>query len=246
MLNNATMQQKDERKRKKKLLFILLCLLLSISMLTGVMFAFFSDQITGNVNATSGTLNLVESATVVKYNGSPLATPGTLPNMNPGDYLSVSVTVTNSGNKSAWLRGGFKLTGDAITVNKNNFPNYFKVYKGDVKPAAFATATLINAQAVTGQDAYNFMEGSAQWTVINGSGNNAEIEYTTGTNPAGTVPAGNPIVSGTTGATLSYTIYFDPSAGNAYQNKKLDMEYAIEAMQYKNNSSPTWTNLETI
>ncbi|MDR2611125.1 MAG: M73 family metallopeptidase [Clostridiales Family XIII bacterium] len=242
-------EQQEEKRGRKKLLIILLCLILSIGMIFGVMFAFFSDMVTGTKSITSGTLDIKEESVVIKHNGVAV-TSGSIANFNPGDVVTVSVTVKNYGNKSAWLRGGFTLSGTAVidgsVVDINNFPTYFKVFEGTVSKDDAPTAGA-GMTGTKGSDSYKFLPADSVQPkfVINGNSSLAGAEVEQNGTGSGKVPVNTTIVDDTEGATITYTIYFDKSAGNAYQGKILSVEYLVQAMQYRNNSGPDWTDVVT-
>lgn len=97
---------------------------------------------------------------------------------------------------------------------------YIKVYAGE--------KTL--AQITANPSADLIASGSATTPVIlNGSGANAESE---------------------TGGLASYasaiTVFFDTTATNAAQGKAVAVKTLVEAIQYRNNPTPNWTNLEQV
>lgn len=80
----------------------IIALFVAVALIVVTGFAFFSDIITGEGSATAGTLD-INGEIVVSQNGTAL-TNNTTSNLNPGDVLTFSGTVTNSGSKSAWIR----------------------------------------------------------------------------------------------------------------------------------------------
>lgn len=101
MSQTAQLTQHDTR-RDRKMLIGIIALLAAVALIIVVSFAFFSDIITGEGSATAGTLD-ISGEIAVSQNGTAL-TNNTTSNLNPGDVLTFSGTVTNNGSKSAWIR----------------------------------------------------------------------------------------------------------------------------------------------
>lgn len=64
--------------------------------------------------------------------------------------------------------------------------------------------------------------------IINGTGANAETE-----------------TNGVTKYEEVFTLYFDEAATNAEQGKTLTLDFTVQAMQYRNNSTPVWSDVVT-
>ena len=248
---------------KRKVRLILVALLATIVIITGSIFAFFSDVVTHNTTITAGTLDLVKDTTVITQNGVDITTlgnqDGVVDNFNPGDVVTFSVPVENKGSKSAWLRGNLTLTGTAITANdvsgtdKTDFSDHFVVFSGTVAQSAAADAVgkSTDLSTLTG---WTFADGTSATFVdpipgvINGDKNKADFEAEKLVADGGTVPTGRTIYNGGVDEnkeTLTYTIYFKPTGLNKWQGKTVIINYKAEAMQYRNNATPSWTNLET-
>jgi hypothetical protein len=243
---NAHTNEKDNGR--KKITLILLCLLAAIALVFGSLFAFFSDLVTGGTGITAGTLDLkvASDAVVITQNGTDIKTIGNqnglVENFNPGDVVTVSVTVKNAGSKSAWLRGNLSVNfGDDLTAINNTF----KVFEGTVAQADAASASGALSLTYAG-------DGLVTWTdstpgVINGNNTASDYENESGLY----APSSDaPLFTGGTAeneATLTYTIYFLPTAGNAWQDQGIAFSYKVEALQYRNNASTTgWDTVAAI
>ena len=235
------MTHAQEKNNKRKVVLIIAAILVAIGIITGGISAFFSDFVTGNSTITAGTLDLVKGTETITQNGTAITSIGNnnaiVENFNPGDVVTVSVPVTNSGSKSAHLRGKFELTGTAFTgaADASAFNTHFAVYKGTVNQATAEAGT----ETDLAQDATNVTwDGTAKsltWVdptpeIING--NSAKADYETETGGADT-------------RTLTYTIYFKKSGKNEWQDKTVALSYAAQAIQYRNNTTADWTDLTT-
>lgn len=248
-------QANTNNKRKGRV--ILAALLATTAIVTGSIFAFFSDVVKHDTTITAGTLDLVKGQTTITQNGTALSSIGNgdavVDNFNPGDVVTFSVPVTNEGSKSAWLRGNLKLEGTAVTTgtvgaDTTDFEDEFVVFAGTVDQASAATAvgTTIDLSTKTG---WTFTSGTSATFVdptpgvINGNKQKADYEAESGA----AYDAGNDANEGT----LTYTIYFKPSALNKWQNKKIAIDFKAEAIQYRNNikvgntDASSWSDLVT-
>jgi hypothetical protein len=246
----AEEQQGDRKRRKKKLLIILLCLILSIGMVFGVMFAFFSDIFTGSETVTAGTLDIVKGTTSVKQNGVAATSVGDgdsiVENFNPGDVVTITVGVKNNGSKSAWIRGNVKLTGTAMEfAAPDSFSGTFYIFDGTLTQTEAEAQKGSNAVTATyiGDNTYQLADLTPG--VINGDNSLADFEAETQTGDLATTTIYNSGDKANEG-TITYTIYFDPSANNAWQGKTLTLGYTVEAIQYRNNSSKDWSGLTIV
>ena len=115
MSNITQVAQQDERK-DKKMFFGIAFLILAIVMIIGAGFAFFSDVITGDGEATAGTLDISGNITL-HQNGGAAVTDNEVTNLNPGDVLTFGGTITNNGSKSAWIRQIVQFTEVSSTDN---------------------------------------------------------------------------------------------------------------------------------
>ena len=146
-----------QKKDKRKIAIAFLLGLLAICLLFGSLFSFFSDVVNGTGEATSGTLDIQGKYTMT-VNGEDVA-DFNIKNLNPGDIVVVQASVTNSGNKSAWIRDQIVITGDLLA--------YVEVYEGVVKLEDIEEKTTIDLT----DDKYSSTE-----KIINGTGSNAEEE----------------------------------------------------------------------
>jgi len=237
------MTHAQEKHNKRKVVLIIATILVAIGIITGGISAFFSDFVTGNSTITAGTLDLVQGTDTITQNGTDITNIGNnnkiVENFNPGDVVTVSVPVTNSGSKSAYLRGKFELTGTAFTNASAaaDFTKDFSVFKGTLTQAEAETQKGTTTDLA--QDATNVTwDGTAKsltWVdptseIINGNSAKADFETETG---------------GADTRTLTYTIYFKKSGKNEWQDKTVALSYAAQAIQYRNNTTADWTDLTT-
>ncbi|MDR3125761.1 MAG: hypothetical protein LBU20_01670 [Candidatus Nomurabacteria bacterium] len=236
-----TQQQQDNHKNRK-LIAALALIIAAVAITTGVIFAFFSDVITGSGSATSGTLDLRGS---FKYqvNGQPsggTAITTSIANLNPGDAVYIYGDITNVGNKSAWLRAAFS----GATIDAALKP-YIYAYSGNVTQASLLAAENAAAASTAKDTALCAISGY----VAGGNGGTGCAAFaSTGTTGVGTVQT----IQGTgTGAetdgtagpiTVGFTLYFAGYAPNAAQGKTLAISARAEGLQYRNNPSVTLTD----
>lgn len=136
---NYTNDKNLKCNNKKKLAGILFCILLTMGIITQSIFAFFSDVVTGDENITAGTLDMVVDSSNFYINGS--ATPATsaeLANINPGDYVTAEITVSNVGSKSAWLLMELTLSGSSGA----DLDTVFDAYEGIGTGGGMLTGTV--------------------------------------------------------------------------------------------------------
>ena len=201
---------KDNRKFGAGFAFLAIALVAVL----GFGIAFFSDYITGSGDITAGTLNLTGSYTF-KQNGGASVT--TVPNFNPGDVVTVEATVTNTGNKSAWIRDVI----DFGTIDPD-IAEYIKIYAGVKTAAQIEAAPTTDVLTLT---AGKFVSVNK---IIDGTGTAAETE--TGADALGTNVK-----------TVAYTVYFDKAALNKAQGKAITFVAKTQAIQYRNNTTaPNW------
>jgi len=215
-------KQDQEKRKNKKALFAFIALFASAAIIIGSAFAFFSDYITGNGDVTAGTLD-ISGSVAYEVNGT-VDADGVVENFNPGDVVYVGMSVTNSGNKSAWLQ----TTLDLGTIDAD-IEDFIKVCEGKVNYATCEAATgvtLISGKVTT----VDANKDSKNDIINGGSGSNDEIETNGLTGPV----------------TVGFTILFDKNATNKAQGKTVDFDLTVKAMQYRNNPSPVWTTIEQI
>jgi hypothetical protein len=232
----AQKQQKDDRKNRKLVLALAL-VVSAVAITVGVVFAFFSDVITGQGSATSGTLDLRGSFTYSVNAGTSTPIGTAITNLNPGDSVYVSASVTNVGNKSAWLRTAFAGT----TIDAALKP-YIYVYTGNVLQATLLTAENA-ASTPTAKDAA--LCGVSGYKAGGNGGTACNAFASSGTTGIGAVQTiqgtgSGAETDGTAGPiTVGFTIYFAGYAPNTAQNKPLTITARAEGLQYRNNPSVT-------
>ena len=204
-------QTKEDKNNRKKIGIILIGLLVVIALIFGSLFAFFSDVITGDTTLTAGTLGLAVQSEYRLMNDPENPVPVTADNINPGDVIEVRLTVTNQGNKSAWVQFGFEITGEDMFGDDLTF------------------AQLQSAFTFTGLTADNGVFTSDGTDILNGTGAHAETE-----------------TGGVNSLVRTFTITFNSTAGNAWQNAVIDIDWTARAVQFRNNPTPNWASAEAL
>lgn len=238
-MSTTTPSHSGERRKSRKGLIGITAIGVAGVLVAGLGFAYFSDSLTFGGSATAGSLDLtgtpevtVNATTVV----SAVDSNGlfTVPNLNPGDVIRMNAPLTNAGNKSAWIRT--HITGTA----GSNIADDLYVFSGEHVPAqsdllgedltaddgplldTFADSYLGTVAALS--TAYN----SAP-EVINGTaGPDTEVESS----------ASSTEVSGQYSANV--VVYFDSASTNQDQGQALTLDAVVQAVQYRNNPTPTW------
>lgn len=210
---NKNQNYSKEKKDKKKYLLILL--FLAFTALLGITFiaAYYSDLFTKSGKVTAGTLKINGTYTFF-VNGNETHIED-IKNLNPGDIIVVNGTITNQGNKSAWVRDTFTFE------NAELFLPYLEVYSYAFTQAELASG-VANDYLLTLND-NTAVSGNA---VINGSGEDAETE--TGEDY---------YYLNESSYTVSYTIYFLPSATNETQGEIFTFTVGVQALQFRNNNA---------
>jgi hypothetical protein len=224
----------SNKKSTRKIIASIILLIVAVGIAGTSMVAFFSDYVSTAGSVTAGTLDISGSFSLY-VNGSTTAVTS-VANFNPGDYVKATGTITNSGNKSAWLRTGFE-----FTSIHDDIKSYIKVYSGACN---MANITLPTGCTPITLDTSNGTYGTP--VVINGTGTNAETETQASINTAtNTTDAYTPVGSNAYSGVEIY-IVFDPAALNAAQGKTVSFSAKAQALQFRNNPSPSWSSLETI
>jgi len=268
-------KEKNDGNRKK-IGLILICLLVTLGLVFGSLFAFFSDIATGDATITTGTLDLVQDDIVVKQNGVDMSTNpenddnGKIDNFNPGDVAAVSFEVVNEGSKSAWLRSQVTFSGqllaDLYAKHEAKIENAgftadqireqvaieiaanFSLFAGDVSQTDAATATPIplNNKFVWAAD-----NKSVTWAIETAksviSGDSTKLDYEDDfqdNDPA--IIQDDTDETTKNKASVAFTLYFKPVAGNDWQNKQIKLEFGMQALQFRNNATPNWADAVTV
>lgn len=246
------------KSRRRKGIIGLLSIVVAALMMVGAGFAFFSDSITGNGGGTAGTLDLTGNLALSHTNGeSPdtfvttgITTDGSgnqsVANINPGDVVKLDGTLTNAGNKSAWIRTN--ITPGATAAGADIAGNLY-VYSGESVPSQAdlmaASQSANPGSALQNLDGYQGTVASltssgynSATQVINGTGANAETEA------AASLPTGVTL-TGTTGQySANVEVYFDSNSPNADQNQSYSLNVKVQALQYRNNNSAIPTDTQ--
>jgi len=234
-------EEKNTRKGKRNIIIALLLILLACIIIIGFTLAFFSDFVTGGTTATAGTLDLVAGTTsITRYytkNGTESSDSGTtIANLNPGDIIEVDMSVTNAGNKSAWLKEFLTITlgenyagniPDTTGLDWTNAVDAFEIYPASATNASIRDGTAVPITTdVTATNTVLALEPASGTTIINGTGAGAETE-----------------TGGVSSFTSDYKIYFNAASNNEYQGISLSVVDKVEAMQFRNNPTPVWSNV---
>ena len=233
--------QKQEKRKNNKLIVALVLIFGAVAIITGVVFAFFSDVITGSGSATSGTLDLRGNFQYQVNGGTATPITTAINNLNPGDAVYISATVTNAGNKSAWVRGAF----EGATINANLQP-YIYLLSGNVTQATLLALENAEATAALKDEA---LCGHANYVAGGNGGSGCAAFPSSGTTGMGSVSILNGTGTGaeTEGAGVSsmsigFTIYFAGYAPNMAQGRALAIGARAEGLQYRNNPGVTLTD----
>jgi len=229
------MSKTDSKIGNRKILIAIILLILAFILLIGFALAFFSDYVVGQITGTAGTLDLVSTTTSsTRYytqNGIEANdTETTISNLNPGDILYLSYDVSNDGNRSAYLRNIVSFTiGTNYTNTVTPSISAFEIYEAsttntDIRNGSATPISTTLSTIIAADDTRSF---NSTPIIINGTGVNNEIE-----------------TGGLTGpVAVGYKLYFKSSAGNEYQGVKISYSIKTEAMQYRNNPSPNWSQI---
>jgi predicted ribosomally synthesized peptide with SipW-like signal peptide len=244
----------DDRRRNRKGILAIGAVGASIALIVTGGFAYFSDTLSFGGSATAGTLDISGTSTLTHTDGlsadNYVATGidgTTVQNLNPGDVVKLDSSVTNNGNKSAWIRT--VITGASVTDNAptgdSNIGDDVYVFAGENVPTQaqlLATAdpsTLtslgyigtLSSLTGTSPAAPAATTDNAQTVVIGGTGTAAEAD---GTTKAG----GNEYDS-------TVVLYFDKAADNSVQGDAVSITATVQAIQYRNNNNGTGTGGST-
>jgi len=235
-------QKKDKRSRKAVFGFV--ALFAAVAVIVGVGYAYFSDVITGNGQATAGTLDISGTVSLTQ-NGH--AVDGTsITNLNPGDVIGIGIVGQNEGTKSAWVRNTLSVTDistDANTAVTNNGTNGTTAQAANAVAGQLSTylwyctttidqATLIAKSEATGgfSDAANKPDDCTQITATGTIASTTPVIVSGSLEPDGT---------STTLPTAGGVIYFDAAAPNGAQNGNVKFALTIQALQYRNLNGAT-------
>lgn len=211
-------------KKTKKIMALVLAIATVAALAVGT-FAFFTDRIQAKAEATAGTLEL--ALTDIRT--------GTNTKMKPGAGCTVDFTLSNLGNKSAdvkevlVLRSPVAMTAGAATE--------FDLYKAsDVTLDADGKYTIKTGAQPVAVRSVSTDKKSISYTIdqftLNGTGTAAETE--------------NGVTSNAKSS--AYVLVFKNTAGNAFQDITVTLDYMAQAKQHRNTNDATWTDImsETI
>lgn len=211
-------------KKTKKIMALVLAIATVAALAVGT-FAFFTDRVQAKAEATAGTLEL--ALTDIRT--------GNNVKMKPGTGCTVDFTLSNLGNKSAdvkeilVLRSPVAMTAGAATE--------FDLYKAsDVTLAADGKYTIKAGAQPVAVRSVSTDKKSISYTIdqfiLNGNGPAAETE--------------NGVTSNAKSS--AYVLVFKNTAGNAFQDITVTLDYMAQAKQHRNTNDATWTDImsETI
>lgn len=211
-------------KKTKKIMALVLAIATVAALAVGT-FAFFTDRVQAKAEATAGTLEL--ALTDIRT--------GNNVKMKPGTGCTVDFTLSNLGNKSAdvkeilVLRSPVAMTAGAATE--------FDLYKAsDVTLDADGKYTIKTGAQPVAVRSVSTDKKSISYTIdqfiLNGTGTAAETE--------------NGVTSNAKSS--AYVLVFKNTAGNAFQDITVTLDYMAQAKQHRNTNDATWTDImsETI
>jgi len=271
-MSNIHPELKEKNNNKLKVGFILISLILAIGLVFSSLFAFFSDIATGDTAITAGTIDLVANEIIVTQNGEALGAVGDgdneLENFNPGDVATIYFGVTNEGSKSAWLRpnvvfGGtiFDILENYITTYEAENGNYatteereaamatyfhsnFRFLSGEIAQIDAASTTPI---AFTGDFEWDYTGKKVTWTPATASGVISGDPATEDAENDSIPDLNGFIMLNQNHADIAFTLYFVPTANNEWQGATAEINFGIQALQYRNNTiAPDWSNAVTV
>lgn len=209
-------------KFSKRTISFVLAILTVVSVTVGS-FAWFMDRVDHKSEGTLGSLDLEASIETSKTD-----------NFKPGEGITVDISLSNKGNKSADVRETIVLETSAPMTNNIEFELYLAedvtLKDGAViaiapgaQPITFGENRIVSADKK--QITYKIPE-----FVLSGSGTGAEKEEeANGFRKVG-----------------SYVLVFKSLASNEYQNKTIKLYYEAQAKQHRNSTDDTWTKLQTV
>jgi len=234
----------NERIKKISRKYLIIILLLCAIIVTGTLYALFSDTSSIDVNSTSGSLHLNKNGeTKTRYyiaGSTEQSTPytETVSNLKPNDIIDIGFVVTNAGNVSAYTRDRVVLT---VSVNNptdmpTDIPNMLVVYvynsanpvaqRANIRAgndSAYTKITLVKNNTLSTVATFVYEYKSTAHAIINGVGIGAEIE-----------------TGGVSSFNTRYLLYFNNAASTAYQKVSIKYEVTVEAIQYRNNATENW------
>jgi len=235
---------KRRRNKSSKVLLLLIAFIITIS----ASLAFFSDAIIAMITGTVGTLDIeIETPLSITRHyivgtDEKIAVDGNITHINPGDILEVRYGIINEGNKSAWIReiARINIGLSTGTATEAEMLGIVRLYPLPVIPEdQNAEIVMANKREDIRNNAPHLVpleveglisfEVAGEQHIINGTGTAAEIE-----------------VSGLNGTQYrGFLLYINPEAGAQFQNASIEMQITTQAMQYRNNPNPNWTDVVT-
>jgi len=241
----------------RKKILSLCALALSLVIVVGGVFAFFSDKVTiGQKDLTAGTL-FVEAEDAVFYNTSKADLTKTatgesddLGIWNPGDDLIYKVNIANAGEKAAYVRykvvvvwndpgADMGALDDATMLLRNSYTS------GKVSGSVLGfTANAWNGTAYGTALPFTVVAGETQ-------ADPTAADFVIVYESAWSTPVAlhgldetppSPAVAGPLALNIQFSMA--STIGNFCQGMPFSVRVEAEAMQYANNGSPVWTAVE--
>lgn len=239
----TTARRDEDRRKSRKGIIGLAAMATAGALVVGLGFAYFSDTLNFSGSADAGTLDITNSTPVVEHTDGLTVdnfvtdgvTDNTVPNLNPGDAFTLTSTITNGGNKSAWIRSAISGVTAGADIAKDLY-----VYTGEDIPtqtqllAASDSGTLADLDGYVGT-AESLAGASASAPVTDTD--NASVKIIAGTGTAAETESTTDAGDNTYDAQV--LVYFDKDATNEDQGESVTVNVLVQAMQYRNNNEGT-------
>lgn len=211
-------------------------LILVIILILEASFAFFSDYISLNIGATTGTVELKPVTFLINSKEEPIK------DWKPGEVSTIEWTVENTGNKSVYTRSSLEIAWD--TPEDMREAGVIYLYPVTMSDDEIRDDILNNEalKSISLGDDVNTIETHTNITngfiynlfgnVLDGQGFGAEE---TDSRTVGSDTHNLP--DGTTTQKLRYKLAFSPKATLAYQNLGVYLGVSSEAIQFRNNEA---------
>lgn len=261
--------KKDDRKNRKAV-FGFVALFAAVAIIVGVGYAYFSDVITGDGTATAGSLDItgdIADQEESNWNPGDNIAAGVSGTCDDPETATTEADCTgtwtgaiaNNGTKSAWIR-------ETLTVNSIDNSG---VGDATADLSGWVYACIGNAEHADLITAFQDKTANPRDTAADGEyygqvtadtvtvGTTTCTKLTTADLPITIAPtslsAPNDVISGSIekdGAAETWSpsganqvsLFFDPYAPNSAQLGSIDYTVAVQALQYRNNTTDPTTN----
>jgi hypothetical protein len=212
-------QKQEEKKKNKKVLFGFLFLFVAVGIIVGSIFAYFSDVIIGSGSATAGTLDITGSFTMKHYNAVGTELTDTGENNTTIPNLNPGDLIHING--SATNAGNKSASIRGLFTLGGTLASQMKIVDGST---AKTLAACNSAPALTPAGG----PYTTATAILNGTGSNKELE-----------------TGGVTSYAAGVLMCLPSTTGNSAQGATLSIDSRIQAIQYRNNTTPTWSDVVT-